>query len=317
MNGRGAGPCVPAEADGPAGRPAGDRPRAGRGAAPRDRPPAGRLPAAGGALLLRGPHPRRGRQAAAMPGRHAPQPAGPGAREAPPRPGAPRRGPAAAALAAVLAPRSASASVSSPPVRFHDPGRDRASRPVTPPSGALSGLRRGPGPGGPPYHAVPQAQAHRDVPVAARGRRRRRRLFHAARWRWRMSPKGSPSAPARHPVAAKPDDTASDPAPGRMTVVGRVLDPQGKPVPNASVMVYGSTQAGRRTGQADDGTRDASARRPATDRAGSGSTRRAPRRRRITWSAPRPSRRATVWAGSTWTSTPISPPPTSRSGPSR
>ena len=28
------------------------------------------------------------------------------------------------------------------------------------------------------------------------------------------------------------------PAPGRMFVVGRVLDPQGKPVPNASVMVY-------------------------------------------------------------------------------
>jgi RNA polymerase sigma factor (sigma-70 family) len=29
-------------------------------------------------------------------------------------------------------------------------------------------------------------------------------------------------------------------APGRMTVVGRVLDPGGKPVPNASVMVYGA-----------------------------------------------------------------------------
>ena len=44
----------------------------------------------------------------------------------------------AAALAAVLAPRSASASVSSPPVRYHDPGRDRTSRPVTPPPAGRS-----------------------------------------------------------------------------------------------------------------------------------------------------------------------------------
>ncbi len=42
-------------------------------------------------------------------------------------------------------------------------------------------------------------------------------------------------------------DPANHPAQGRMTVVGRVLDPAGKPVPNASVMVYGAIK------QADDG----------------------------------------------------------------
>ena len=49
-------------------------------------------------------------------------------------------------------------------------------------------------------------------------------------------PKKPPTA--QPPLAAQPDDTAKAPAPGRMFVVGRVLDPQGKPVPNASVMVY-------------------------------------------------------------------------------
>ena len=70
------------------------RPRAGRGPARRDRPPAAGLPPAGRALLLRGPHPRRGGAAAPMARRHGPQPAGPGAREAPPRPDPPRRRPA-------------------------------------------------------------------------------------------------------------------------------------------------------------------------------------------------------------------------------
>jgi len=51
------------------------------------------------------------------------------------------------------------------------------------------------------------------------------------------------------PVAAKSDHVAAQPAPGRMTVVGRVLDPQGKPVPSASVMVYGAPkQADERPG---------------------------------------------------------------------
>ena len=37
------------------------------------------------------------------------------------------------------------------------------------------------------------------------------------------------------PVAGKPDDANAKPAPGRMFVVGRVLDPQGNPVPGATV----------------------------------------------------------------------------------
>jgi hypothetical protein len=47
-------------------------------------------------------------------------------------------------------------------------------------------------------------------------------------------------APASRPqVAARPDG-APRPAPGRMFVTGRVLDPAGKPVPNATTMVYAS-----------------------------------------------------------------------------
>jgi protocatechuate 3,4-dioxygenase beta subunit len=44
--------------------------------------------------------------------------------------------------------------------------------------------------------------------------------------------------PERQQVAARRDDTTQRPAPGRMFVVGRVLDPRGKPVPNAMTMVY-------------------------------------------------------------------------------
>jgi len=50
--------------------------------------------------------------------------------------------------------------------------------------------------------------------------------------------------PKRSPIgqqatlAAKPVGASQAPAPGRMFVTGRVLDPQGKPVPNAAVMVY-------------------------------------------------------------------------------
>ena len=54
-------------ADVPAGRASVPRPRAGRGAARRDRPAAGRLPLAGRALLLRGPDARRGGAAPALP----------------------------------------------------------------------------------------------------------------------------------------------------------------------------------------------------------------------------------------------------------
>ena len=48
-------------------------------------------------------------------------------------------------------------------------------------------------------------------------------------------PKGPPAGPPS--AAAKADDANPTPAPGRMFVVGRVLDPQGKPVPGAAVMV--------------------------------------------------------------------------------
>ncbi len=60
----------------------------------------------------------------------------------------------------------------------------------------------------------------------------------------------APSEPSPHPARreARPPDAphpADAPAPGRMTVVGRVLDPQGEPVPGASVMVHASPkQAG-------------------------------------------------------------------------
>ncbi len=47
-----------------------------------------------------------------------------------------------------------------------------------------------------------------------------------------------PAAP-RPLIGARPIDVAQTPAPGRMFVTGRVLDPQGKPVPNATVMVNG------------------------------------------------------------------------------
>ena len=42
----------------------------------------------------------------------------------------------------------------------------------------------------------------------------------------------------RPQAAARPNDTTQRPAPGRMFVVGRVLDPTGKPILNATVMVY-------------------------------------------------------------------------------
>jgi protocatechuate 3,4-dioxygenase beta subunit len=44
------------------------------------------------------------------------------------------------------------------------------------------------------------------------------------------------------PIALKADDAEGKPRPGRMFVVGRVLDPQGKPVANAVIMVYAALQ---------------------------------------------------------------------------
>ena len=93
------------------------------------------------------------------------------------------------------------------------------------------------------------------------------------------------------------------PAPGRMFVVGRVLDPQGKPVANAVTMVYAAlkqpwrqTYAGWRPEPIGTARSDA--------RAGSRSMPRAPRQRAITWSVPSPWRRAMVPAGSISKQTP-------------
>ncbi len=47
----------------------------------------------------------------------------------------------------------------------------------------------------------------------------------------------------RERQAGKPDLQNPKPAPGRMFVLGRVLDPQGKPVPNATTMVYARGKA--------------------------------------------------------------------------
>ncbi|MGP0065668.1 MAG: hypothetical protein ACLQGP_18950 [Isosphaeraceae bacterium] len=55
-------------------------------------------------------------------------------------------------------------------------------------------------------------------------------------------PKTSPAG-AQTPVAVKPEDADPKPAPGRMFVVGRVLDSSGKPVPGASVMVHARNMA--------------------------------------------------------------------------
>jgi hypothetical protein len=55
-------------------------------------------------------------------------------------------------------------------------------------------------------------------------------------------PKGRPAAP-QSPVASKPDEAIAKPAPGRMFVVGRVLDPDGKPLPTATTMAYARNRA--------------------------------------------------------------------------
>ncbi len=80
--------------------------------------------------------------------------------------------------------------------------------------------------------------------LAPRRRRHRRGLSDS-----RPGHEGRARADGRPapPVAAKPDDANPKPAPGRMFVVGRVLDPDGKPVPGATVMVYAPSLAARRS----------------------------------------------------------------------
>ena len=230
-----------------AGRAGDARPRAGRGAASRDRPLAGRLPRAGGALLLRGPHARRGGAAAAMARRHAPQPAGPGREKL--RRGLTRRGFALSttALAAALAPRSASASVSSllcdtttrAAIRFA--ARHAAGGALSAPAAALAQevLRS---------MLDPQAQAHRAVPVAPRRRRHRRRLAHPPAGDRRMSPAGRP----------RQLDSRSRPGPTTQPLPGPGPDdrrrPRARPAGQAGAERVGDglrgAQAGATTGPA-------------------------------------------------------------------
>ncbi len=56
---------------------------------------------------------------------------------------------------------------------------------------------------------------------------------------------GLQSPPSGPPSSAvlKADDAPESPAPGRMFVTGRVLDPNGKPVPGATVMVLAQSRA--------------------------------------------------------------------------
>ena len=126
---------------------------------------------------------------------------------------------------------------------------------------------------------------------------------------------GSKPAATRAPIAVNRDEPVPSPAPGRTIFVGRVLDPQGKPVPNASVMVYAAPkQSEGRPGE----DAPAAIGRAACD--GSGRFRLdAPRISSSTHHmvgaaalAPDPAP-----AGSIWTSTPIRRPPTSRSDPRR
>ena len=125
---------------------------------------------------------------------------------------------------------------------------------------------------------------------------------------------GKPDLP---PATAKPNDAHDKPAPGRMFVVGRVLDPQGKPVPNASVMVYARFTAIRL---------DAPAGRLYVTEIGHASS---DGLGRIRVDVPRTSssrndelgvvalRPGLARAGPSSTPTPWSPPPTSRFGPSK
>jgi RNA polymerase sigma factor (sigma-70 family) len=55
----------------------------------------------------------------------------------------------------------------------------------------------------------------------------------------------SRAADRQAPLEARPDDANQKPAPGRMFVVGRVLDPQGKPVPGAMVTASARTKLSR------------------------------------------------------------------------
>ncbi len=275
-----------------------------------DRLPASFAPA-GGPLLLRGPHARRGRPPPPLPGRDGPQPAGPRQGEAPDRPGPTRGRLARRRAGAVLAPRSASASI--PPLLCDSTTRAAiafAARHAAA-SGALAA----------PAAALAQEvlktmllhklRAHRDVLVAPRRDRHRRGICarsmpvrpagQAAGEPMRRHPEGEPPGEPRckrlgrslaRPMIAAPDRTA------RMTVAGRVLDPDGKPVKGAVVDLV-TRRRSPRVGTSDEGD-DLRAARPGPDRrrrAASASTHPAPPRPASSRSTPWPPRRGTASAG--------------------
>ena len=60
---------------------------------------------------------------------------------------------------------------------------------------------------------------------------------------WECDPQPNPAQTELRPPELTPSQAAAEnhaqcPAPGRMFVVGRVLDPKGKPVPGAEVLAY-------------------------------------------------------------------------------
>ncbi|MHB1557651.1 MAG: sigma-70 family RNA polymerase sigma factor [Isosphaeraceae bacterium] len=63
---------------------------------------------------------------------------------------------------------------------------------------------------------------------------------------WMVRPEALADDPGVRPVAkagARPAAVRPEPARGRMTVVGRVMDPQGRPAAKAAVMVHGASKA--------------------------------------------------------------------------
>ncbi len=295
----------PGRIDGPAGRTAGPGPRAGRDPARRDQPLAEVVPPAGGALLLRRAHARRGRAAAPLSGRHAPQPISPARDKL--RRGLTRRGVVlpAAALAAVLEARPASASVSSPlcDITTRAALNFAAGQAAAPAAMALA-------------QEVLRSMLLHNLKLTAFTL-----LFLGAVATGAgfvgQAPVPQAGKPDPRPIATKPDDAIPKPAPGRMFVVGRVLDANGKPVPGATVAIYARSLAQRRAPRCWEGGRSRSVTPARTARAGSGSMRPVRHRRATSCSAPSPWHRAMVPAGSSSTPTTISPAPTSRSGRSK